>query len=132
MPAQDCLSASGVPSSLAASSNPHICTVQRDWRVPAQDDDGAAYIAYSSEGNRVMHLSRLSADLCGVAPAFERALVGLSRESPVLFKHAGVYFMLTSGCTGWQPNRAEVFYATCAGALVTCIGTSLRSACYQG
>jgi len=32
-----------------------------------------------------------------------------------MFKAAGHYFLLTSGCTGWEPNRAEVFYATCAG-----------------
>lgn len=28
-----------------------------------------------------------------------------------MFKHEGVYFMLTSACSGWNPNRAEVFYA---------------------
>ncbi len=91
-------------------------------QTDAQDDDGSAYIAYSSEGNRVMHLSRLTADLCDVAPGFERALVGLSREAPVIFKHTGVYFLFTSGCTGWEPNRAEVFYATCATAVKYCEG----------
>ena len=79
----------------------------------AQDDDGAAYIAYSSEGNRVMHFARLAPNLDNVAPGFERALVGQSREAPVIFKHAGVYFLFTSGCTGWEPNRAEVFYSRC-------------------
>ena len=79
----------------------------------AQDDDGAAYIAYSSEGNKVMHIARLAPNLDDVAPGFERALVGQSRESPVIFKHAGVYFLFTSGCTGWEPNRAEVFYSRC-------------------
>ena len=76
-----------------------------------QDDDGAAYIAYSSEGNRVMHFARLAPNLDNVAPGFERALVGQSRESPVIFKHSGVYFLFTSGCTGWESNRAEVFYS---------------------
>ena len=28
-----------------------------------------------------------------------------------MFKHGGVYLMVTSGCTGWLVNRAEVFYA---------------------
>ena len=79
----------------------------------AQDDDGAAYVAYSSEGNKVMHMARLAPNLDNVAPGFERALVGQSRESPVIFKHAGVYFLFTSGCTGWEPNRAEVFYSRC-------------------
>ena len=79
----------------------------------AQDDDGAAYIAYSSEGNKVMHLARLAPSLDAVAPSFERALGGHSREAPAIFKHAGLYFLFTSGCTGWEPNRAEVFYSKC-------------------
>ena len=86
---------------------PYTCT------PGAQDDDGAAYIAYSSEGNKVMHLARLAPSLDSVAPGFERALVGQSREAPVILKHAGVYFLFTSGCTGWAPNRAEVFYSRC-------------------
>jgi hypothetical protein len=32
----------------------------------AQDDDGAAYVAYSSEENRVMHISQLTRDFTGV------------------------------------------------------------------
>ena len=48
--------------------------------------------------------------------ALPPAQIGLSREAPAMFKHEGVYFMLTSACTGWNPNRAEVFYARC-GAL---------------
>ena len=28
-----------------------------------------------------------------------------------MFKHGDIYLMITSGCTGWQANRAEVFYA---------------------
>ena len=51
-----------------------------------------------------------------VQAMYVRALVGLSREAPSMFKAAGHYFLLTSGCTGWEPNRAEVFYATCAPA----------------
>ena len=47
---------------------------------------------------------------------YVRALVGLSREAPSMFKAVGHYFLFTSGCTGWEPNRAEVFYATCASA----------------
>ncbi len=35
----------------------------------------------------------------------------MSREAPAMFKHGDIYLMVTSGCTGWQANRAEVFYA---------------------
>lgn len=37
--------------------------------------------------------------------------VGLSREAPAIFQAHGAYFLLTSGCTGWDPNSAEVFVA---------------------
>ena len=37
--------------------------------------------------------------------------VGLSREAPAIFQAHGSYFLLTSGCTGWDPNAAEVFVA---------------------
>ncbi|KAK9833267.1 hypothetical protein WJX81_001332 [Elliptochloris bilobata] len=77
-----------------------------------QDDDGVGYIAYSSEDNRVMHIGQLTRDFTAVQAKYVRALVGLSREAPSMFKAAGHYFLLTSGCTGWEPNRAEVFHAT--------------------
>ena len=143
-------------------------------RLPAcaQDDDGTAYIAYSSEGNRVMHIGQLTADYRNVGNQYLRTMVpcfrparlcrrgmhdrsaclqraghgridaslirnaqawcrsmghgtgvstpskgrgcaqvGMAREAPAMFKHQGIYFMLTSACTGWHPNRAEVFYA---------------------
>ena len=45
--------------------------------------------------------------------------IGLSREAPAMFKHGDIYLMVTSGCTGWLANRAEVFYARQAASLVT-------------
>ena len=58
-----------------------------------------------------MHITQLTDDYLGVRPRYARALVNLRREAPAVFKHEGLYFMLTSGCTGWEPNSAEVFYA---------------------
>ena len=74
-----------------------------------QDDDGLAYVAYSSEGNLVMHISQLAPDYLSPLPVYVRRLINRRREAPSIFKHSGWYFMLTSGCTGWEPNRAEVF-----------------------
>jgi len=76
-----------------------------------QDDDGSAFIAYSSEDNSVMHVARLTADYLGIHPTYNRILVFLKREAPAIFKYGRYYLLLTSGCTGWAPNRAEVFYA---------------------
>ncbi len=30
----------------------------------------------------------------------------LSREAPAMVKHNGKYYILSSGCTGWDPNPA--------------------------
>ena len=84
-----------------------------------QDDDGLAYVAYSSEDNLVMHISQLAPDFLSPQPIYVRRLINRRREAPSIFKHSGWYFMLTSGCTGWEPNRAEVFATRYALARVT-------------
>ena len=33
------------------------------------------------------------------------------REAPAVFKHHGKYYLLTSGCSGWDPNVADVAVA---------------------
>ncbi len=35
-----------------------------------------------------------------------------------MFKYKGLYLMLTSGCTGWNPNRAEIFFARYAATQI--------------
>jgi hypothetical protein len=77
-----------------------------------QDENGSAFIAYSSEDNSVMHVARLKADYLDIQPMFKRILVLLKREAPAIFKYKQYYLLLTSGCTGWAPNRAEIFYST--------------------
>ncbi|KAK9810662.1 hypothetical protein WJX73_008429 [Symbiochloris irregularis] len=76
-----------------------------------KDDDGSAYLVYTSEDNRALHIAQLTEDYLGVRPGYTRAMVNLKREAPAVFKSAGLYFMMTSGCTGWDPNSAEVFYS---------------------
>jgi hypothetical protein len=41
----------------------------------------------------------------------KKALVKQRREAPAVFKHRGMYYMVTSGCTSWAPNRALVHVA---------------------
>eukprot|EP00887_Chlorella_sp_A99_P000697 scaffold5.g697.t1 len=45
----------------------------------------------------VLHISRLTPDYMDVEPWYHRAM--------------GQYLMFTSDCTGWEPNKAEVFVA---------------------
>ncbi|HXY41026.1 MAG TPA: family 43 glycosylhydrolase [Vicinamibacteria bacterium] len=75
-----------------------------------QDDDGRAYLVYSSEWNKTMHVSLLSDDYLKPVGRMVRIFEGQSREAPALFKRGGLYYLVTSGCTGWYPNRAV--YAT--------------------
>lgn len=76
-----------------------------------QDDDGAAYLVFASEYNRNLTIARLNDDYLSVSDAFVKVLShprqNEGRESPVMFKHAGRYHLITSGCTGWAANAAE-------------------------
>jgi len=81
------------------------------------DDDGRAYVFYAGEGNQTMHVVRLNAQWTAPeTPMVEgqtwaRILVNQSREAPAPFKHQGKYFLLTSGCSGWAANKADLAVA---------------------
>lgn len=75
------------------------------------DDDGTAYQFYSSEANRTMHISQLSEDYLRPAGRYARAFVGRSIEAPAVFKRNGRYYLIGSGCTGWDPNPAHAAVA---------------------
>lgn len=72
-----------------------------------KDDDQQAYLVYSSEGNATLHIASLSDDYLHVTPHYTRHFVGQSREAPAMFKRQGKYYIVTSGCTGWDPNEAQ-------------------------
>lgn len=74
------------------------------------DDDGAGYMVSAARENYDLHIYRLSADYTTVANLVANPWPGGHREAPALFKRNGVYFMLTSGATGWSPNQQK--YAT--------------------
>ena len=82
----------------------------RDMTV-FQDDDGRAYLFFSSEWNKTLHIVRLADDYLGVTPEQSLAFVNASREAPAVFKRQGKYYLLSSGCTGWDPNQAEMAVA---------------------
>lgn len=82
----------------------------RDMTV-FQDEDGTAYLIYSSEMNSTLHVAELTEDYLGYTGRFARIMIDRKREAPVLFKRDGRYYLITSACTGWKPNRAEVAVA---------------------
>ncbi|XVF59264.1 hypothetical protein PTKIN_Ptkin07bG0261600 [Pterospermum kingtungense] len=92
------------PFEYLRSQRPHGCE-SRDMSI-FKDDDGVAYIIYSSEHNSELHVGPLTEDYLDVKPDMRRILVGQHREAPALFKYRDTYYMITSGCTGWAPNEA--------------------------
>jgi len=66
---------------------------------------------HASEGNATLHLSRLAPGGLNTAGGFTRAFAGGYREAPAVFKHRGRYYLLSSGCTGWDPNPADAAVA---------------------
>ena len=79
--------------------------MSRDMTV-FQDDDGKAYLIYSSEQNKTMQICLLSDDYLSPTRTFNRILIDRNREAPALFKNGGKYYLITSSCTGWSPNAA--------------------------
>ena len=71
-----------------------------------KDEDGKAYLIYSSENNNTMQVCLLTDDYLSPTKTFSRILEGRRREAPALFKFNGKYYLITSGCTGWSPNAA--------------------------
>jgi lysophospholipase L1-like esterase len=72
-----------------------------------QDDDGRAYLVYASENNTTMQVCLLSDDYLRPTTEYRRILVGERREAPAVFKSQGHYYLITSLCSGWDPNAAR-------------------------
>jgi len=72
-----------------------------------KDDDGKAYLIYSSEQNNTMQICLLSDDYLHPVKTYSRILVNRRREAPALFKHDGKYYLISSDCTGWSANAAS-------------------------
>ncbi len=79
----------------------------RDMTV-FQDDDGSAFLFFSSEWNKTLHIIQLDNEYLRPTQNESRAFIGQSREAPAVFKHGGKYYIISSGCTGWDPNQAEL------------------------
>ena len=75
------------------------------------DDDGSAYHIYASRDNYDLRMARLTDDY--LAPTVEdKLLFSKHREAPAIFKYQNNYYLITSACTGWKPNKADLHTAT--------------------
>ena len=82
--------------------------MSRDMTVYV-DDDGTAYHIHSSEENQTLHISKLNDDYLSFTDYWVRVQPGGQNEAPAIFKHDGLYYMIASGLTGWDPNAARSY-----------------------
>lgn len=69
-----------------------------------QEEDGTAYHICSSDWNSTTIISRLTDDYMAYTGDLKMAFIEQYREAQVLIKEGGLYYMFSSGCTGWAPN----------------------------
>lgn len=82
--------------------------MSRDMTVYVDDDD-KAYLVHASEDNLTLHISELTDDYSDFTDRWTRMEPTGHNEAPAVLKKDGVYYMITSGCTGWDPNEARSF-----------------------
>ena len=75
------------------------------------DENGRAYHIHASEDNLTLHISELTDDYLDFSGRYYRIFPGGHNEAPAMFRHNNKYFLITSGCTGWEPNAARLAMA---------------------
>lgn len=74
------------------------------------DEDGTAYFISTTNENRDLGLFKLSEDYLD-AVEHTALFKGQGREAPAIVKAEGKYFMLSSACSGWDPNQCKVAWS---------------------
>lgn len=77
-----------------------------------KDDDGAAYFISTSSDNADLKIYRLTNDYLKIDHEVTTLFKGQYREAPVVFKRNGLYYLLTSFCTGTKANPQYYSMAT--------------------
>ncbi|MCO8271622.1 RICIN domain-containing protein [Actinoplanes sp. TRM 88003] len=80
--------------------------------ITLYEEGGVAYMISAADENRDLQIYRLTADFLQVASLVGNFWDNATREAPAMFKRNGVYFLLTSGTSGWNPNQAKYATAT--------------------
>lgn len=76
------------------------------------DTDGTGYFISASNENMDLNLYKLTTDYKGVSSLVTKLFIGKQREAPCLIKRNNYYYLITSGCTGWNPNQGKYAYST--------------------
>lgn len=75
-----------------------------------QEPYGTAYFISAARNNADMHIYRLQDDYMNIDALTGRLWQGEYREAPAVFRRNEKLYMLSSYCTGWDPNQGK--YAT--------------------
>ncbi len=73
------------------------------------DDDEKAYLICASEENSTLQIHELTDDYQDFTGKFARITPSEWNEAPAIFKKDGIYYLITSYCTGWAPNAARSY-----------------------
>lgn len=82
--------------------------MSRDMTVYV-DENGKAYHITSSQENLTLLVSELTDDYLDYTGKYNMIAPGGQNEAPCIFKHDGRFWLICSGCTGWNPNEARMF-----------------------
>ena len=87
---------------------PAIDSTARDITVFV-DDDETAYIFVSRDNNQSLYCHKLNDDYTGFTGEYSIVINSMQREAPAVFKYNNNYYIMTSGCTGWNPNPTKIY-----------------------
>lgn len=76
-----------------------------------QDRDGSAWLIHSANYNKTINVARLSDNYLSVTGSYFSIFQDQEREAPAIMFAHDRYYMITSGCSGWEPNPS--LYGTC-------------------
>lgn len=71
-----------------------------------KDENGQAYLFHTTDQDKTMSIDRLDDSYLKTTGEFVSTMIGQKREAPAVCKHKGLYYIISSGCTGWDPNSA--------------------------
>ncbi len=69
-----------------------------------QDSEGSAWLIHSANYNKTINFSRLDDDYLNVTGSYFSIFQDQEREAPCIMHYQNCYYMVTSGCTRWDPN----------------------------
>lgn len=97
------------PFNLIAAKHPNRQD-SRDMTL-FKDIDGNAYLIHSKDWNKTLNIARLNESYTDTDGMYVSVMQDQEREAPAVCYYNDMYYMVTSGCTGWSPNGA--LFARC-------------------